>query len=95
MPPVEFGSVTAPSLTSRARNEPAISPVAEVVAIGSDLDGMNTQNWAMPQPPTLVAVNLDADDAAKNYRVDHLVQAPAAAGAEALAPAQARQFVPQ
>jgi acetolactate synthase-1/2/3 large subunit len=41
-----------------------------VIAVGSDLDGMNTQNWAMPQPPQLLAINVDPDDAAKNYRVD-------------------------
>ena len=41
-----------------------------VIAFGSDLDGMNTQNWLQPQPPRLVAVNTDPADAAKNYRVD-------------------------
>jgi len=41
-----------------------------VIAFGSDLDGMNTQNWLQPQPPQLIAVNVDAEDAAKNYRVD-------------------------
>jgi len=46
-----------------------------VVAFGSDLDGVNTQNWLQPQPPRLVAVNLDAEDAAKNYRVDAVVPA--------------------
>ena len=30
-----------------------------VVAIGSDLDGVQTQNFAQPQPPTLIAVNLE------------------------------------
>jgi thiamine pyrophosphate-dependent acetolactate synthase large subunit-like protein len=49
-----------------------------VVAIGSDLDGVQTQNFAMPQPPALIAVNLDAEDAAKNYRVDHLLEGDAA-----------------
>jgi thiamine pyrophosphate-dependent acetolactate synthase large subunit-like protein len=44
-----------------------------VVSVGSDLDGMNTQNWAMPQPPRLIAVNTDPEDAAKNYRVDAVV----------------------
>ena len=44
-----------------------------VIAFGSDLDGMNTQNWLQPQPPRLVAVNVDAADAAKNYRVDAVV----------------------
>ena len=41
-----------------------------VISFGSDLDGMNTQNWLQPQPPHIVAVNLDPDDAGKNYRVD-------------------------
>jgi thiamine pyrophosphate-dependent acetolactate synthase large subunit-like protein len=48
-----------------------------VVAIGSDLDGVQTQNFAMPQPPALVAINLDARDAAKNYRVDHVLEGDA------------------
>src|ERR671935_2791113 len=56
-----------------------------VVAIGSDLDGVNTQNWRQPQPPTLVAVNVDPADATKNYRVDAVVRAGAAIGARALA----------
>jgi acetolactate synthase-1/2/3 large subunit len=38
-----------------------------VLSIGSDLDGMNTQNWAMPQPPTLITLNVDPADAGKNY----------------------------
>ena len=46
-----------------------------VIAIGSDLDGIMTQNWRMPQPPALVAINVDAADATKNYRVDVLVVA--------------------
>jgi thiamine pyrophosphate-dependent acetolactate synthase large subunit-like protein len=37
-----------------------------VVAIGSDLDGVQTQNFAMPQPPNLITINLD-DDADANY----------------------------
>ncbi|MEA2256447.1 MAG: acetolactate synthase large subunit [Solirubrobacteraceae bacterium] len=56
-----------------------------VVAVGSDLDGVTTQNWEQPQPPALVAVNVDAADASKNYRVDAVVQATATAGAAALA----------
>jgi len=46
-----------------------------VISFGSDLDGMNTQNWLQPQPPRVVAVNVDADDAAKNYRVDAVTAA--------------------
>jgi acetolactate synthase-1/2/3 large subunit len=49
-----------------------------VLAIGSDLDGIQTQNFAMPQPPRLVAVNLDRDDAAKNYRADVVLECTAA-----------------
>ncbi|WP_020665084.1 thiamine pyrophosphate-binding protein [Amycolatopsis benzoatilytica] len=41
-----------------------------VLAIGTDFDGLMTQNWLMPAPPKLIAVNVDADDAAKNYRPD-------------------------
>jgi thiamine pyrophosphate-dependent acetolactate synthase large subunit-like protein len=56
-----------------------------VLAIGSDLDGVQTQNFAMPQPPVLVAVNLDAEDATKNYRVDCLLEGDASEVAAALA----------
>jgi acetolactate synthase-1/2/3 large subunit len=41
-----------------------------VLAVGSDLDGMMTQNWLMPPPPALIAVNVDAADAGKNYAPD-------------------------
>ena len=41
-----------------------------VIAIGSDLDGTSTQNWAHPRPPHMLAINVDADDAIKNYRPD-------------------------
>jgi acetolactate synthase-1/2/3 large subunit len=38
--------------------------------IGSDLDGMMTQNWAMPAPSRMLAINIDGEDAAKNYVPD-------------------------
>jgi len=41
-----------------------------VIAIGSDFDGMMTQNWAMPAPPRMLAVNIDEADATKNYHAD-------------------------
>jgi acetolactate synthase-1/2/3 large subunit len=41
-----------------------------VVAIGTDFDGVMTQNWLMPQPPHMVCVNVDAGDATKNYAAD-------------------------
>jgi acetolactate synthase-1/2/3 large subunit len=56
-----------------------------VISVGSDLDGVQTQNWSQPQPPRLLAINLDADDARKNYRVDEVLTVDAAAGCAALA----------
>jgi thiamine pyrophosphate-dependent acetolactate synthase large subunit-like protein len=41
-----------------------------VLSIGSDLDGMMTQNWRQPRPRRLIAINTDAADAAKNYSPD-------------------------
>jgi acetolactate synthase-1/2/3 large subunit len=56
-----------------------------VIAIGSDLDGTSTQNWAQPQPPKLLAVNVDVDDAIKNYRADVVLVGDAKVVTEALA----------
>jgi thiamine pyrophosphate-dependent acetolactate synthase large subunit-like protein len=50
-----------------------------VLAIGTDFDGMMTQNWAMPAPSELIAVNVDAADAAKNYPADIVLVGDAAA----------------
>jgi acetolactate synthase-1/2/3 large subunit len=41
-----------------------------VLAVGTDFDGMMTQNWLMPAPPAMIAVNVDAADANKNYACD-------------------------
>ena len=56
-----------------------------VVAIGSDLDGMMTQGWKMPRPRRLVAINVDAADASKNYLPDLVLEADAASALEPLA----------
>jgi thiamine pyrophosphate-dependent acetolactate synthase large subunit-like protein len=56
-----------------------------VVAIGSDLDGMMTQNWRMPGPPHLIAVNVDPEDAAKSYAPDAVLAEDARVGARRLA----------
>jgi acetolactate synthase-1/2/3 large subunit len=55
-----------------------------VIVIGSDLDGMMTQNWAMPAPPKLIAINVDARDAAKSYAPDVMLVADAAVACRAL-----------
>jgi thiamine pyrophosphate-dependent acetolactate synthase large subunit-like protein len=41
-----------------------------VLAIGTDFDGMMTQNWLMPAPDRLISINVDAADANKNYVSD-------------------------
>jgi thiamine pyrophosphate-dependent acetolactate synthase large subunit-like protein len=56
-----------------------------VVAVGTDFDGMMTQGWKMPQPPHVVALNVDAADASKNYLPEVVLEADAADAAEALA----------
>ncbi|MET9632404.1 thiamine pyrophosphate-binding protein [Lentzea sp. NPDC006480] len=56
-----------------------------VIAIGTDLDGMMTQNWLQPKPPNLLAINIDKAEANKNYPADVTVEGDAAAVTEALA----------
>jgi thiamine pyrophosphate-dependent acetolactate synthase large subunit-like protein len=53
-----------------------------VLAIGSDLDGVQTQNFAQPQPDTLIAVSLEP---LGNYRVDIHLAGEAGEVAAALA----------
>ncbi|MEV7036717.1 thiamine pyrophosphate-binding protein [Amycolatopsis sp. NPDC051061] len=57
-----------------------------VLAIGTDFDGLMTQNWRMPKPRKLVAINVDADDAAKNYEPDLTLVGDARAIVERLLP---------
>jgi acetolactate synthase-1/2/3 large subunit len=58
-----------------------------VVAVGSDLDGVQTQNFAQPQPPTLIAINASAREPDTNYRVDVKLLGDAALISELLAEA--------
>lgn len=44
-----------------------------VLAVGTDFDGPMTQNWRMPPPRKLIAVNVDSIDATKNYPPDLLL----------------------
>lgn len=55
-----------------------------VIAIGTDFDGMMTQNWLQPKPRALLAVNVDKADANKNYPADVTVEGDAAAVTAAL-----------
>jgi acetolactate synthase-1/2/3 large subunit len=56
-----------------------------VIAVGTDFDGMMTLGWKQPQPPRLIAINVDPGDASKNYLPDLVLEADAAEGAAALA----------
>jgi thiamine pyrophosphate-dependent acetolactate synthase large subunit-like protein len=57
--------------TVHAREVGALWDEADVVlAVGTDFDGTNTQNWKMPAPPALISVNVDAAEASKNYPAD-------------------------
>ena len=69
--------ILPPNHPCRVGMPPHVEPVGRlwdqadlVISVGSDLDGVQTQNFAMPQPPRLVAINLDPADATKNYRAD-------------------------
>ena len=57
-----------------------------VIGVGTDFDGMMTQNWAMPAPPKLITVNVDPADAGKNYPPDVTLTGDAAAVLDALLP---------
>ncbi len=58
-----------------------------VIAIGSDFDGMMTQNWALPAPERLLAINVDPADASKNYAADATLSGDARQVLEVLLPA--------
>ena len=55
-----------------------------VIAIGTDFDGIITQNWALPAPRRLIAINVDEQDAAKSYPPDLILVGDAARVTEAL-----------
>ncbi|MFS8098539.1 thiamine pyrophosphate-binding protein [Lentzea alba] len=41
-----------------------------VIAIGTDFDGMMTQNWLQPRPKKLLSINIDKAELSKNYPSD-------------------------
>jgi acetolactate synthase-1/2/3 large subunit len=86
------GGVLSPAHPCLVGMPPHVEPAGRlwdeadaVVAIGSDLDGVQTQNFAQPQPPVLVAINVDPAEPATNFRVDVLVEGDAARMTAALA----------
>lgn len=57
-----------------------------VIAIGSDFDAMMTRSWKMQKPAQLLAINVDAADASKNYRADQVLASDANAALAQLLP---------
>jgi acetolactate synthase-1/2/3 large subunit len=77
-----------PLLVGAPPHEPAVTTLVEaadfVLVVGSDLDHMNTMGWKLPLPARRAAINIDEIDAAKNYDMDAVVEADAAAALRVL-----------
>ena len=69
-------------------HEPEVAEMigaAEVLlAVGGDLDGMNTRNWTMPRPPVLITVDPAAPQDAPEWTADATLTGPVAATLRAL-----------
>jgi acetolactate synthase-1/2/3 large subunit len=71
-----------PHLVPAPPHEPQVTELIRqagcTIAIGSDLDAMNTMAWKLPLPSPRIAINVDTADATKNYQFDHAVELDAA-----------------
>jgi acetolactate synthase-1/2/3 large subunit len=56
-----------------------------VIGVGTDFDGMTTQNWRQPAPTRLITINVDPADATKNYKPDVCIDGDARRACEELA----------
>lgn len=67
-----------PCLVGLPPQLPAVSAMWDkadlIVAVGSDFDEQSTQGWQFPSPKALIAINIDAADAGRNYRPDVLLR---------------------
>ena len=75
-----------PLLVTAPPHEPEVTTLIGradlMIAIGSDLDQMNTMGWRLPLPARRVAINVDASDATKNVTMECIDECDAlAAGA--------------
>jgi thiamine pyrophosphate-dependent acetolactate synthase large subunit-like protein len=79
-----------PCMVTGPVHDPAVGALWDeadlVLAVGTDFDGSMTQNWLMPAPPRLIAINVDAADASKNYATDLTLVGDARAVLEQLLP---------
>jgi thiamine pyrophosphate-dependent acetolactate synthase large subunit-like protein len=79
------GSPSAVGLPPHVPEAGALWDAADLVlSVGSDLDGMTTQNWRQPKPDRHVAVNVDPGDATRGYGADAVLVLDAQAGCQAL-----------
>jgi acetolactate synthase-1/2/3 large subunit len=66
-----------PHLVPAPPHEPEVTELIRqadcTIAIGSDLDYMNTMGWKLPLPSPITAINVDATDATKNYDVEQVI----------------------
>ena len=77
-----------PLLVGAPPHEPQVTALVEesdfVLVVGSDLDHMNTMGWGLPLPAARAAINVDGNDAVKNYEMDAVIEADAASVLPAL-----------
>ena len=79
------GAPTAVGLPPHVPEAGALWDAADLVlSVGSDLDGMTTQNWRQPAPDVHVAVNVDPLDATGGYAADAVLALDADEACEAL-----------
>ena len=79
------GAPTAVGLPPHVPEAGALWDAADLVlSVGSDLDGMTTQNWRQPKPDRHVAVNVDLLDPPRGFGADAVLALDAREGCEAL-----------
>ncbi len=75
-----------PHLVPAPPHEPQVTALIQqadcTIAIGSDLDAMNTMGWRLPLPSPRISINVDPDDASKNYAIDIAIEGDAARAAD-------------
>ncbi len=88
-----------PLLVGLPPHEPEVTALIRradaVLIVGSDLDHMSTMGWTLPLPTIRVAVNIDPDDAVKNYPIDVVVRGDSSAVLSALAGALSTTVSPR
>lgn len=62
-------------------HEPAVTKLIAssdaLLAVGTDLDGMNTQGWRLPLPRPRIVINIENEDLRRNYGADLAIESDA------------------